>query len=477
MSLDEETLERVALDGEMDYSKWPSIIEPLMERVNHIVYNDFPIPKPYANLSRPPAQPGADTSEQPQSQPDQANIPQTPSKPPVPLFGSSAASTSRVADSLPASQNEPTSSQHIEDLPQPLLQLLHGILSTLRSAFMQRPPHTIQRLAELVLNPTNHYKTLPAWLRAVDRVVNVSSTADIFPLPDQAPLANGVNGDTSTILVGASTGTVRNGYDSSSLGSDESLGGALLTPIPWLRNGTQSTDDMGDTLPNTASTEDSEFSNGSGENGHTAAIVVIGSSQDPLVPERPDGAVTQGELMRLEQEAGVVPVSANPTRPMPGHDDALEEVDEEGDPIPHARGPELVGAVDMGKVEGKNVQVSLDRQQAHEADEMHNETTADSKPVVVDDIAASTTAGQASSVGSVGSPGEEDYEMVDKADEMDVDDNEKSTTVSPAPVPSTTATGAPPETGRISPSDADQDMVLVDAAADSDSDGTAPKET
>jgi hypothetical protein len=60
-------------------------------------------------------------------------------------------------------------------------------------------------------------------------VVSVSSTADIFPLPRTGPqgdLTNGItNGTTTSFMV-----------TDESLGSDESLGGALLTPIPWLIN-------------------------------------------------------------------------------------------------------------------------------------------------------------------------------------------------------------------------------------------------
>lgn len=368
---------------------------------------------------------------------------------------------------MPTSQNTPTSTQHIDPLPQPLLQLLNGIISTLRASFTQKPPHTIQRLAELVLNPTNHYKTLPAWLRAVDRVVNVSSTADVFPLPDQAPLINGVNGDTSTILIGTGGGSIRNGYDSNSLGSDESLGGALLTPIPWLRNGTQDTEESGgDTQPNTASTDDTEASSNSSSNSsatevaNAAAAVVIGSSMDPLVPERPDGAVTQGELMRLEQEAGVVPVSANPTRPMPGqHDDSLEDVDEAGEPIPHARGPDLVGAVDMGKVEGKNVEVSLGSP-PQEAEELA--PAGAEKPTIVDEVSAVAE--------NIGAGSEEDYEMVDKADEMDVDEEKSSAVAATASDTQTNNTQQKQEAGTPN---SDEDMVLVDAAEEGSGDASS----
>ena len=429
-----------------------------------IVYNDFPVPRPYTRtqLSSPTTQARGSVSEN--VQPLVSTGPQTPSsKPPVPLFESSATSISRVADSAPASQNEEVGSQQSEELPEPLILLLNGILTTLRASFMDRPPHTVQRLAELILSPTNHYKTLPAWLRALDRVINVSSTADTFPLPDQAPLVNAVNGDTGSILLGATTtsdsNTFRNAYDSNDLGSDESLGGALLTPIPWLRNGTQDTEESGDTQPNTASTENDDL-NVNGLDSATeaaataAAAVVNNTSPDPLVPERPEGAVTQGELMRLEQEAGVIPVAAQTitTTRIPGEADQSEEMHEESaDTIPHARGPDLVGAVDMGKVEGRNVEVSLGSPPSpdtkEDAERRPGESSAES-------ILRRMGEGYAKQTPAI-SPGmmDEDYEMVD---EMDVDED---TAAPPADAGKSTEAS-----GKSASPEVDEDLVLVDAA-------------
>lgn len=110
----------------------------------------------------------------------------------------------------------------------------------MRSYFTSKPPHTIQRLAELILRPNSHYRTLPAYLRAVDRVVSVTSSADIFPSQMHAS-ANQPNG----LLNGVS-----GGFDISNHvhGSDESLGGALLTPIPWLSNAASFEDDAAASL-------------------------------------------------------------------------------------------------------------------------------------------------------------------------------------------------------------------------------------
>ncbi len=131
----------------------------------------------------------------------------------------------------------------------------------------------------------------------------------------------------------------RSGYDSG-LGSDESLGGALLTPIPWLKNGVNSNStDMS-----------SPTSDPLGE-------PLDASAANNMVPEREDGAVTQGELIRREQEAGIVPVSQTIRGTGVGEAEDGELEDENA--IPHARGPDLVGAEDIGLQGGRNMEVSI----------------------------------------------------------------------------------------------------------------------
>lgn len=355
------------------------------------MYNDFPVPRPFPIVCKPipPPQSPQQTSsnaDNVQGTPVQGSaVPGTPARnlPPVPPFPtSSATTTTNVPDSLPPSQHEATPpAPPIDEIPALLIQMLNGITTTLRSAFAEKPPHTIQRLAELVLHPTKHYKTLPAWLRAVDRVVGVSSSADIFPLAQGPPthgIVNGIDeknnpGRGGGILFGSTE--IRNGYsyDANNLGSDESLGGALLTPIPWLKNG----------LATSSSTDSLDSSDDASRSGNSDMLadptldlppaLSQDREQDPLVPEREGGAVTQGELIRMEQEAGVVPVthSSRPVRIMGINDDMddededeeedegeLEEMDEESE-APRARGPDLVGTVDMGKVGGMSVQVPL----------------------------------------------------------------------------------------------------------------------
>jgi hypothetical protein len=227
-----------------------------------------------------------------------------------------------------------------------------SIRHTLSTNFKKNPPHTIQRLAELVLEPKRRYRFLPSYLRALDRVVSVSSPTTIFPLP-QAVLPNAgglLNGTVST--------------PPSTLGSDESLGGALLTPIPWLQGRGSQSELISE------STEMVEGPNGAGRietvsvvNGQlqTSTSNPQPQAQTQISSAHPDGEslpstgpVTQGEILRQEQEAGVVlqnPHSIQPNRITIGEIDSgvtiMETVEAEEEP-PHARGPEAIGMEDTG---------------------------------------------------------------------------------------------------------------------------------
>lgn len=141
--------------------------------------------------------------------------------------------TPPTSECVPDSQPQSSTQQPGGPLPPPLALLLHYIRSAIQSYFMEKPPHTIQRLAELILRPTAHYKTLPAYLRAVDRVVSVTSDVDVFPFNTPANTSSQQNG---LMHPTNSAGTYLAPDYASGLGSDESLGGALLTPIPWLTN-------------------------------------------------------------------------------------------------------------------------------------------------------------------------------------------------------------------------------------------------
>lgn len=218
--------------------------------------------------------------------------------------------------------------------------------------------------------------------------MSVSSPADVFPLSDIPPQLNGIlNGsDVGGILfANTSSSDTRNGYDRDALGSDESLGGALLTPIPWLKDsdlssGTNSSTGMdanskveawegpsGDedmeemlgepiTIEHPLADDESNTNTTASVVADAQAIASVAQEQagEGLVPEREDGAVTQGELIRMEQEAGVVPQQDATTM-----EDMKTGMDDDGEGVPHARGPDVVGTVDMGLVEGKERQVRI----------------------------------------------------------------------------------------------------------------------
>ncbi|KXT05235.1 hypothetical protein AC578_8400 [Pseudocercospora eumusae] len=434
----EEILAKAAEDGSIDISEWPRVLESLLQRLHHvpseptlreIVYNQFPIP------SLPPPPPPAISEGRRSVDLDPAVVVSTP-PPQLPTSETSATNTDADADAdsdLPSNSQSSTkendapsdiaagrppyphgyeisASQRTEEMPPPppqlappetqqgalppeLLSMYQQSTRILQYDFAESPPYTIQRLAEMALRPKKHYRFLPAYLRALDRVVSVSSPVSYFPLPALHTPINGgflTNGDAQV-----------NGIsDREGLGSDESLGGALLTPIPWLRNQQNAlgptpaaSESQGEL--HSESTETIEGPHGAGSietvtvtvNGISSATASQPSSSpiaSPTLSEQSDasssssastdaqlreqGGVTQGELLRQEQEAGVVPVSTagqtmTPRRSMPAGgagavgreplvggapgiaESAMDEgVEEEF----HARGPDVIGMEDTG---------------------------------------------------------------------------------------------------------------------------------
>jgi hypothetical protein len=189
--------------------------------------------------------------------------------------------------------------------------------------------------------------------------VSVTTTADVFPLPQAQPLPQGVldtaltNGVTNGLGSGTGGGGIlwtNSDTRDASLGSDESLGGALLTPIPWLKNG----EIAGTTSP------------------RSDPLDPVDAPSNAFVPEREDGAVTQGELIRMEQEAGIVPVSQTMTG-----DRGMEVEGEGADVVPHARGPDVVGVEDMGLQDGKDVELQISRGSPKAEETMAGEVQAE----------------------------------------------------------------------------------------------------
>lgn len=284
---------------------------PLIERLEYIVYNVFPMPQarpePIGQQSFP------NHSSQANSIPESSNKENTSptdiqTSPQAARTGSPP-SSERVPDSQPQPSGASTGGQ----LLPPLAFLLSAIRSSIKSFFEDKPPHTIQRLAELVLYPTKHYRTLPAYLRAVDRVVSVTSSADVFPFQTPAVTNAQSNG---LVLPDNSSGVYMAPDFAHGLGSDESLGGALLSPIPWLTNASF------------------EGENANGDPG----ILVEGTEALPTQPEE------QGTTTLVPSEAEETAATTSP---------------EPSDEVPHARGPIVLGVEDMGLQDGKGVEMRL----------------------------------------------------------------------------------------------------------------------
>ncbi|KAL2211757.1 hypothetical protein CC79DRAFT_217964 [Sarocladium strictum] len=362
---DNGLLGRLATGGEIESSSWPALRDELIEQLDKIAHNEFPIPslplpvEPRSHLLSPlpssPIEPNSSQEANKENAPNERSEPPTPAKKPPPPM------------------------QHLEpgELPVQIVAMLEGIITHLKG-FETDPPHTIQRLSELVLRPKAHYKALAPYLHAVDRVVHVTSSTAIYPLPPAIPdmASININGDgVADPAAGVAWANPTNG-NAAAAAADEALGGALLTPIPWLNRPSPESNN-GDTSSNSEgagaqihseSTETIDGPNGVG------SIETVSVSVNGVPSTGHARGVTQGELLRQEQRAGVVPVSQL-SRGQNGLDPgaaaeaaaarAAEEEDEdgehgrevrgegeqEGEPeeeVPHARGPDEIGAGDIG---------------------------------------------------------------------------------------------------------------------------------
>ena len=315
-----------------------------------ITHNDFPIPK----LPPPPP---------PFRAPSEGRL--LSPLPSSPLEHSDEADKENAPAAPPATQpqQEP---QALEpgQLPQQIADILAEINRQLLT-FPTHPPHTVQRLAELVLTPRRHYRALASYLHAVDRVIQVTSGTNKYPLPpavlDVSATEDGAD-DSKDPAASVNWGNPAN----ASVGSDEALGGALLTPIPWLTR--RSPESNGNGTTNGAQIHSEGTETISGPNG-MGSVETVSVSVNGVPSMGHSRGVTQGELLRQEQRAGLVPVSqlarnaelaAEATHDAEDDDehhhhhrnhDAEEEeehVPEEEDAVPHARGPEEIGVGDTG---------------------------------------------------------------------------------------------------------------------------------
>ncbi|KAF4472511.1 hypothetical protein FALBO_592 [Fusarium albosuccineum] len=390
----------------------------MLTRLDKIAHNDFPIPK----LPPPPAAP------EPASETRMSPLPSSPR-------GESSQETNKEnaqAESLPATQP-------IEGaLPKQIADMLIEITNHLET-FETFPPHTIQRLAELVLRPRAHYKALASYLHAVDRVVQVTSGINTYPLPPPIPDMSSMhlNGEDAK---DPATSVAWSNPTTAALGTDEALGGALLTPIPWLtRRSPESSQDTPGAQIHSESTETIEGPNGVG------SIETVSVSVNGIPSTGHARGVTQGELLRQEQRAGVVPVSQLSRAQEAVHEGErgpLEEEEEEEPPheeedeTPHARGPEEIGVDDTGpqsattsyvgedglQMQGIDVEAAVGRK--HDDDEHKTEGDVDA-----DGDAVGESEPRSPSTESVGTKREADQDLEGeppkKVKEVEVDGENK----------------------------------------------------
>lgn len=264
-------------------------------------------------------------------------------EPPAPVPAADAGATTPQGEDLDSGR-----------LPDPINDLLAGVKAQLQF-FSSFAPHTIQRLAELILSPRAHYKALVSYLHAVDRVVRVTSGTNTYPLPPaitdmstmaQANGGSAVSADSSGPSLSWSNPTTATAAANASLGSDDALGGALLTPISWLRG--KSPESNGE--PSAGAQIHSEGTETiDGPNG-VGSIETVSVSVNGVPSTGHSRGVTQGELLRQEQRAGVVPVNQLArSHESPDQDpDRARDAAEDDAEIPHARGPDEIGVDDTG---------------------------------------------------------------------------------------------------------------------------------
>ncbi|PHH69764.1 hypothetical protein CDD83_5626 [Cordyceps sp. RAO-2017] len=317
---DSELLTKAASGAAVEAGLWPGLRDDIVARLDKIAHNDFPIPHlppPPARLSLASA--ASVCNPRPTSPVASSSSPSPPPPPPP----ERASAEQEEEEEEEAYGKEQTPAPRGEELPRQIANQLADITARLRT-FTTYAPHTIQRLAELVLRPRAHYKALASYLHAVDRVVQVTSGTNVYPLPpaipDMSTINVGVNGagaDEAAARDPAATVTWSNPTTAAAaLGSDEALGGALLTPIPWLtRRSPDSNSSGGDAATAAAGgsaagarihsegTETIDGPNGMGR------IETVSVSVNGVPSTGHARGVTQGELLRQEQRAGVVPVS------------------------------------------------------------------------------------------------------------------------------------------------------------------------
>ena len=407
-------LQSIVATGSIDAKIWATLIPDVLIRLNYIVYHVYPatprkprsktvlrLPQIRQELVKKSEGDAIKQQDGVQQEAHESTDTQGPSPSQQVLQNgregrSTIPSPSRTDSASPVGQPTRTSDRS------PAMKMLSmTIEDTLKTRFAQSPPWTVQRMSELLLDPQRGNKSLGSFLRSLDAVLSANSCMSAFPLSKAVP------SDGQDSLAGSTIdrpGVIRTGLSQSlndtsissdvDPSSDEAIGGALLTPIPWLKRqplhdasaGEEELDGvrMQSSPPNAEYTSlletlDSKHVSrrqGSLRKRDEDLITQLGSPpRDPseIQPEdhkpsvtsseaaslspmsRAAGAIGQGELLRMEQEAGVIPATQGSrsaqAQSTGGTTVATDEhgiVHTDADEQPHARGPNEVGVEDMG---------------------------------------------------------------------------------------------------------------------------------
>ncbi|KAK9759497.1 hypothetical protein K7432_017462 [Basidiobolus ranarum] len=139
--------------------------------------------------------------------------------------------------------------------------------------FKKDPPFTIQRLCELIVYPKEHHKTLPKYMRALEKVVTVTSTYVDFPINVNGEINESKDNPKEMSLVDApeepvsmeSEATTTNDDEPESAANnkdvEESESKSSESTLESPQNTTKSTEPMEAVAPSNSSTTDSLMQN------------------------------------------------------------------------------------------------------------------------------------------------------------------------------------------------------------------------
>ncbi|GKT91600.1 PPP4R2 domain protein [Colletotrichum tofieldiae] len=345
IEVDEDLLRTVATGGQMDYGLWPALSQGIISRLDKPINASGQQPRLLSPLPSSSIEPAS-------SLPSSQDADKENSKPGVPSSSTAPAESEAANAAADVSSATAAATAASGSLPAQIAAMLDEINSVL-STFPKYPPHTIQRLAELVLEPRRHYRHLASYLHAVDRVVHVTSGASTYPLPPAIP-----DMSTMTLLSNGSANGQENPAAavawSNSTNSVASTPGILLAGL--LQRG-------GPAEIRTESTETIDGPNGVGSI-ETVSVSVNGipsmgasSSNRAITQGRRSSQPTRATSRRSTTRRGPAKRGRRQNQQPEKQEQEQQQqpeyatgtaAAEEENEVPHARGPEEIGVGDLG---------------------------------------------------------------------------------------------------------------------------------